>query len=33
MIQETSLVVKWLKFHAFNAGGVDLIPSGGTKIP
>ena len=33
LIQETPLVVQWLKSHAFNAAGICLILSGGTKIP
>ena len=28
-----SLVVQWLRLHASNAGGMDLIPGEGTKIP
>ena len=28
-----SLVVQWLRFHASSAGGMDLIPGEGTKIP
>ena len=29
----TSLVVQWLGHHASNAGGTDLIPGQGTRIP
>ena len=29
----TSLVVQWLRLSASTAGGADLIPSQGTKIP
>ena len=29
----TSLVVQWLKLHAFNAGSTGSIPDWGTKIP
>ena len=29
----TSLVVQWLRLHVSTAGGVDSIPSLGTKIP
>ena len=29
----TSLVVQWLRLHTSNAGGMGLIPGGGTKIP
>ena len=29
----TSLAVKWLRLHAFNAEGMGSIPSQGTKIP
>ena len=32
-IAGTSLVVQWLRFYAFTAGGKGLIPSWGTKIP
>ena len=28
-----SLVVQWLRFHAFIAGGTSSIPGWGTKIP
>ena len=28
-----SLVAQWLRFHAPNAGGTDLIPGQGTNIP
>ena len=30
---DTSLAVQWLKIHTSNAGGEDLIPGQGTKIP
>ena len=26
-------MVQWLRLHAFNAGGMGLIPGLGTKIP
>ena len=29
----TSLVAQWLRLHASFAGGTDLIPGWGTKIP
>ena len=29
----TSLAVQWLRLHASTAGGTDLIPGQGTKIP
>ena len=29
----TSLVVQWLRLHAFNAGDTGSIPGQGTKIP
>ena len=29
----TSLVVQWLRLHAFKTGGMNLIPGQGTKIP
>ena len=28
-----SLAVQWLRLHASTAGGTDLIPGQGTKIP
>ena len=27
----TSLVVQWMRLHAPNAGGLSLIPGGGTR--
>ena len=33
MKRETSLTIQWLRFLAFKARGVGLIPDGGTKIP
>ena len=30
---ETSLVVQWLRLHPSTAGGINLIPGWGTKIP
>ena len=32
MVRRTFLVVQWLKFRAPNAGGMDSIAGGGTKI-
>ena len=32
LVRRTFLVVQWLKFRAPNAGGMDSIPGGGTKI-
>ena len=29
----TSLVVQWLRFHAYKAGGMDSTPDWETKIP
>ena len=29
----TSLELQWLRLHAPNAGGMGLIPGGGTKAP
>ena len=29
----TSLMVQWLRLHASNPGGTDLIPGQETKIP
>ena len=29
----TSLVVQWLRLHPSKAGGADLIPGQGTRIP
>ena len=29
----TSLVVQWLRLHSFSAGGMDLSPGQGMKIP
>ena len=29
----TSLMVQWLRLHASNAGGTDLIPGQETQIP
>ena len=33
MNRETPLVVQWLRLCTSTAGGVDLIPDWGTKIP
>ena len=30
---KTTLVVQWLRLHVSNAGGLDLLPGQGTKIP
>ena len=30
MKRETSLTIQWLRFRAFKARGVGLIPDGGT---
>ena len=30
---QTFLVVQWLRLQVLNAGGTDLIPGQGTKIP
>ena len=32
VIENTTLVVQWLRFHASIAGGTALIPGWGTKI-
>ena len=32
-MDRTSLVVQQLRLHVSTAGGMDLISSGGTKIP
>ena len=29
----TCLVVQWLRFHAFNAGGAGVMPGQAAKIP
>ena len=33
MYSENFMVVRWLRLHASNAGGMSLIPVWGTKIP